>query len=92
MSNQLNISFGVSVTGAAIVFVANPNMPQAVIGQAYPPTSVGTITGIASPFTYGNVAGLPTGMALSASGVLSGMPTSAAGAYHPTATITDSAP
>src|SRR6266849_4627299 len=59
-------------------------------GGAYPPTTI-TATGGTAPYAFAVTSGsLPTGLALSATGTISGSPTTA-GPFNFTVTVTDSA-
>jgi hypothetical protein len=82
----LNVTFSITIANALAFTPAN--LPQGIVGQVYPATPVGTVTGGASPYSW-TATGLPAGMTLSAVGVLSGTPT-AAGNFTPAATIADS--
>lgn len=87
-SASLNLTI---VVGPGLTVTA-ATLPSAVVGSAYPATSVGTPAGGTAPYTWAVTAGaLPPGMSLSAAGVLSGTPT-AAGNFAFTATVTDSTP
>lgn len=83
-----------TLTVTLTVVVANPlqflpaTLPTGVVNQAYSSTSIGTVTGGTAPYTF-SATGLPAGMSLSSTGVLSGTPT-VAGTANATVTITDS--
>jgi large repetitive protein len=95
-----NFSFTVSVNSAGAVTAQAFTMrisPIVVMDQTYVPDGfVGvvysgytlTATGGAAPLTWTATSGLPTGMALSSAGVLSGTP-AAAGFYNIFFTVTD---
>ncbi len=68
-----------------------PTQLKADLNQAYVGTPVSgqlSVTGGVGPFTWGNVTGLPTGMTISAGGVLSGTPT-ASGTFSVCYTVLD---
>lgn len=82
------------IVDGVLSFAANPSVPHPVVGQVYPATSIGTISGGTAPYTISGVSGQPAGMSLAISGNnvnLSGTPTSA-GTSQPTFTLKDSAP
>jgi hypothetical protein len=67
----------------------NPaSLSAAAIGVAYTATTFTTTAGTA-PFVWSYTGTLPTGMALSGAGVLSGTPSGAPGTYNITVTATD---
>lgn len=85
---QQQIMFTVSFTvESTLTFTANV-LPNAVVGQAYTPIAIGTVSGGVGPYTFAVTGGLPSGMSLSSTGVLSGTPT-ATGTSNITGTITD---
>ena len=62
--------------GNTALTVSPPTLPNGTVGTAYSQTL--TATGSAGPFTYSVISGsLPTGLALSSGGVLSGTPSAA---------------
>jgi sugar lactone lactonase YvrE len=83
-------SFTISVSAGALAVVTTPPLPQGAVGAAYSQTL--SDSGGTPPDTNWTVAagGLPPGLNLSSSGVLSGTPT-VNGAYTFTAQVTDSA-
>ncbi|MCA1860774.1 putative Ig domain-containing protein [Janthinobacterium sp. HSC-3S05] len=81
------IVYNVTITSAIVLSPAT--VPNAMVAQAYPTTTL-TATGGAAPYTYTVSAGaLPAGMSLSGGGVLSGTPT-AGGTFNFTVRATDS--
>ena len=86
MKQTLTVTLSITIDD--VLKFTPATLPLGTINQAYPPTSIGTVSGGLAPYTFA-ATGLPPGMVLSAAGILSGTPT-AAGAYSPQATITDS--
>jgi len=76
---QLAINVPVTITGPA-------TLPVGLVGSAYPPTTV-TATGGSGGYTFA-AAGLPAGLSLSTSGVLTGTPSSASGSTPFTVVVT----
>ena len=62
------------------------SLPNGVVGNAYTPTSMSS-TGGSAPIAW-TATGLPPGMTMGATGIISGTPT-AAGTYSVTVTLTD---
>ena len=63
-------------------------LPNGMQGSAYP-TQTLTASGGTAPYTFTNNGGLPSGLTMSASGVISGTITSGAGEYRTFVTVTD---
>jgi hypothetical protein len=86
----MQINFSVTVpAGVVFTFTPNQSMPAYFNGQAYPPTSIGTANGgFGAPYTFAPAA-LPSGMALSAGGVLSGTPVGQTGPLVIAGTVSD---
>ena len=94
MPNQLIISNSgaVVVVDNPLAFSPNLSIPHGQVGVAFPSgVSIGTVSGGVGPYTFSNVTGMPAGLSLTASGVITGTPT-AAGQSNPGFTITDSSP
>jgi len=79
-------SFTWTVNNAPVT-VSNPGSQSNVVNQAIAPLQL-TASGGASPYTF-TAAGLPAGLTITTTGVISGTPT-ARGTYTVTATATDS--
>lgn len=77
---QQTLQFTVSFVVDSVLTVVPAVLPHGVAGQAYPLTAVATVSGGVAPYTYSVVSGLPSGMALSTDGKLSGTPTAAGNA------------
>ena len=88
---QSSQSFGLMINPApAITAVLTPNVvPIAVVQSAYSATALQAVGG-APPYTWSVTSGLPPGMALNASGLLSGTPTTT-GTFSLSVSVTDSA-
>lgn len=76
------------IVDAALQFTP-ATLPHGIVGQPYPPTTIGTVSGGTAPYTFSVISGLPVGMVLSAAGVLSGTPT-VAGTSAVQVSVTDS--
>jgi hypothetical protein len=87
----LSISITSGTTSSTLAITSNATLPAGTVGVSYN-TSLGA-TGGTPPYTWSLVSGggsLPSGLALSASGVISGTPTSA-GTFTFTIQVADSA-
>jgi hypothetical protein len=76
-------------TGTCAVDITNSTLPNGTPNQPYPGATI-TATGGTGPYTY-SATGLPTGMSISAAGVISGTP-AVPGTFYPKFTATDSTP
>ncbi len=84
---SLSVSFTINLE-AALVFSTSSSLPNATLNAAYSTTLVAT--GGVAPITYAVTSGsLPTGVALSSAGVLSGTPT-VVGSFSFTVRVADS--
>ena len=79
-------SFTVTITAAAFA-ITTSSLPAGIVGTAY--TASLAATGGTLPYTW-SASGLPSGLSISAAGVISGTPT-AAGSFSVTVQATDSA-
>ncbi len=86
-ANTATASKGLSIVVQPAVAVATTSLPNGAVGVAYSQTL--TATGGQAPFTWSLASGtLPTGLGISAAGVLSGPPT-VAGPFAFTLRVTD---
>lgn len=81
-------SFAIVVPGGAVSLSTPSPLPVGTGGTPYSLTFVSA--GGAAPYTYTETGALPTGLTMTAAGILSGTPTSA-GTYSITVTVTDAA-
>jgi hypothetical protein len=79
-------SFTVTITAAAFA-ITTSSLPAGIVGTAY--TASLAATGGTLPYTW-SASGLPSGLSISAAGVISGTPT-ASGSFSVTVQATDSA-
>jgi hypothetical protein len=86
---QQTLTVTLSILIDSVMTFTPATLPTGTINAAYPPSSIGTVSGGDSPYTFTVASGLPPGMALSAAGVLSGTPT-AVGSYSLQVSIKDS--
>jgi hypothetical protein len=78
-----------SATSATTLNITTGSVPDGVVGTAYPSTTLASVGGTPA-YTYAVTAGtLPTSLALSGAGVITGTPT-VAGVYSFSVTVTDS--
>ena len=83
-------SLTISVNNSAPLGITTTTaqLPTGVTGTAYPPTTLQASGGV-TPYTWSYTGSLPTGLNLSASGVITGTPT-ATGTFNFTVKVTDS--
>jgi hypothetical protein len=86
MPQQNTVTFTFTVIGALTITSGVPTA-QGSVGTAYPSFQF-TATGGTTPYTW-TATGLPGGLTLSTSGLLSGTPT-ASGNFNVSVTVTDS--
>ena len=80
---------GVTTPLHPLILIASTNPPVGTVNVTYPPFAFTVASGGQSPFTWSETGTLPSGLALSSDGVLSGTPTSA-GSPSMTVTVRDS--
>jgi beta-lactam-binding protein with PASTA domain len=88
--NFLTVSRVYSLTVNPVLTISAPaTLPAGTAGAAYTPTTI-TATGGSGTYTWA-ATGLPSGLSIAAAtGVISGTPTSSAGTFNVTVTVTDS--
>jgi large repetitive protein len=87
-ATQVPQSFDIVVPGGAVSLSTPSPLPVGTGGTPYPLSFVSA--GGAAPYSYTETGALPTGLSMTAAGVLSGTPTSA-GTFSFTVTVTDKA-
>ena len=87
MTQSLSVTLTL-VIDSLLSFTPN-SLPHGLVGQPYPPTAIGTVSGGIAPYTFVAKSAPPPGMTLSSAGVLSGTPTSG-GSYSLAVEIDDS--
>ncbi|MBL8211826.1 MAG: putative Ig domain-containing protein [Bryobacterales bacterium] len=85
-------TYTLTVTGASLSITTASPLPNGVVSQAYPQQTLAATGGTGTGYNWAVQTGstLPSNLALSAAGVLSGTPTSA-GTFNFTLQVTDSA-
>jgi hypothetical protein len=95
-TTTISASFGgvtgtttLTVTAASALSITSTSLPNGTAGAAYPTTQLNATGGVPG-YTWAVTSGLPNGMSLSQSGVLSGTPT-ASGSFTLAVQVSDSA-
>jgi hypothetical protein len=85
---QQSATFSLTITIESVLVPPSGALPTGSTGVAY--NQAVSASGGNPPYTFSGVTGLPAGLTMSASGVISGTPTTA-GTFTITGTVTDTA-